>query len=318
MEKAVIMDIQRFSIHDGPGIRTTVFFKGCHMACAWCHNPESQRREPEMLFYRERCMGCASCLPVCKRQAHRLEGGIHEVELSKCRDCPDMAACSQSCPAGALRLCGEKMDAPQVLSRVLADRDFYGTEGGVTCSGGESLLQEKFLEEFLPLCKEQGISTCLDTTLNVAWESVERILPWTDLFLADLKFAEEEAHLRYTGRSGRQTLENLRRLSDVKKPVILRMPLIAGINDTPKEAEERRKLLRELSNIKRVDCFAVTGHGAAKYRALQRSFQDFNRGRDLERLVENMREQMGINEDEGSDILSCVRRQNRGCDPEIY
>lgn len=294
MEKAVIMDIQRFSIHDGPGIRTTVFFKGCHMACAWCHNPESQRMEPEMLFYKERCLGCKSCLSLCKRQAHGFENGVHEVELSKCRGCAEMEACSQSCPAGALRLCGEEMDASQVLSRVMLDRDFYGAEGGVTCSGGEALLQGEFLEEFLPLCKAQGISTCLDTSLNVAWERVERILPWTDLFLADLKFVEEEAHLRYTGKSGKQTIENLRKLSELEKPVILRMPLIAGVNDTPKEAEERKKLLNELSNIRRVDCFAVTGHGAAKYRALQRSFQDFNRGEDPERLAENMRKQMEI------------------------
>lgn len=292
MKKAVIMDIQRYSIHDGPGIRTTVFFKGCHMSCKWCHNPESQRPEIEMMFYSERCIQCMECFSFCKRKAHRIVNGIHRTDLSLCRNCPRMEACSQSCPAGALRICGQEMETEEVLREVLADRDFYGKEGGVTCSGGEALLQDEFLLEFLPLCKGAGISTCLDTTLNVEWKRIERLLPFVDLFLVDLKFMDPEKHRYFSGTDGHLTAENLYRLSGEGKPVILRMPLLSGINDTKEEADKRKQLIEKLDNIQRVDCFAVTGHGAAKYRALQREFVPFNQGVDPEALAAEMKEKM--------------------------
>ncbi len=132
MRKAMIMEIQRYSIHDGPGIRTTVFFKGCHMSCKWCHNPESQRPYAEMLFYADRCIGCKSCFSLCERAAHRMENGIHKMDLSLCEGCGRMRECGESCPAGALRVCGQETDAQSLLEKVLTDRDFYGQEGGVT------------------------------------------------------------------------------------------------------------------------------------------------------------------------------------------
>lgn len=275
MKKAVIMDIQRYSIHDGPGIRTTVFFKGCNMACRWCHNPESQRAEPEMLFYKERCIGCRACLLVCERGAHSMAGKIHQVDLSRCRDCEKKRACSDACPAQALCLCGTEMDAQQVLKEVLADRNFYGKEGGVTCSGGEALLQDEFLREFLPLCKKEGISTCLDTALHVDWERIEKLLEWTDLFLVDLKFMNRENHIRYTGVDNEKTIQNLYRLAEQNKPVILRMPLLARLHETEEEIRARRELLKRLPNVVRTDCFAVSNHGASKYEALQRDFLPF-------------------------------------------
>lgn len=286
------MDIQRYSIHDGPGIRTTVFFKGCHMSCLWCHNPESQRREPEMLFYGEKCIGCRACFSFCKRGAHSLHEGRHLVDLKQCRNCPEMEHCSKGCPAEALRLCGWEMEPGQVLDQVLVDKSFYGPEGGVTCSGGEVLLQKEFLQEFLPMCKEQGISTCLDTTLNVEWKKIEPILDFTDLFLADLKFMDTQAHICYTGIGGKWTIENLRRLAEHNKRVILRMPLIAGVNDTEEEIKARQKLLEKLPNVERVDCFAVTDHGAVKYRALQRELFSFNRGVDVEALADRVKAQI--------------------------
>lgn len=288
MEKAVVMEIQRFSIHDGPGIRTTVFFKGCHMRCQWCHNPESHNSEPEMLFFQEHCIGCGSCLSVCKREAHSLQNDIHYLDLKCCQGCPNMMDCSQSCPTEALRLCGRWMDAQQILREVLIDRAFYGKEGGVTCSGGEALLQNKFLLEFLPMCKGEGISTCVDTTLNVSWNQVENLLPWTDLFLVDLKFTNQKVHKDYTGVSGEQTIENLYRLSEIQKPVILRMPLLQGVNDADAEGNSRKTLLENLSNVMRIDCFAVTNHGTAKYKALQREYMLFNQGVDLEMIVKDM------------------------------
>lgn len=292
MRKAVIMDIQRFSIHDGPGIRTTVFLKGCHMKCQWCHNPESQNPEAEMLFYRERCIDCMACMAFCERKAHRMRDGKHEFDPKRCTGCTKMQECSQNCPAEALCLCGKEMDAMQVLEKVLADRNFYGEEGGVTCSGGEVLLQDEFLQEFLALCRKNGLSTCLDTTLNVDWERIERLLQLTDLFLVDIKFMNPSAHMRYTQTKGELTIENLHRLSEQNKPVILRMPLIAGLNNVQEEIESRRRLLKELSNVQRVDCFAVSNHGKTKYRALQREFRAFNQNVDEKELIENMRKGM--------------------------
>lgn len=288
MKEALIMDIQRFSIHDGPGIRTTVFFKGCHMSCKWCHNPESWNRDAEMLFYQERCIQCMSCKDFCTKGAHSLKDGKHQINLETCRNCTRMEECAGRCPAEAMRICGRRMSSGEVLEKVLADRIFYGDEGGVTCSGGEALLQDEFLFEFFTMCRENGLSTCLDTTLNVEWERVERLLPLTDLFLVDIKFMDEEKHRHYTGRDGRLTIQNLRNLSELKKPVILRMPLLAGINDTVWEAEERGKLLKELTNVQRVDFFAVTGHGAAKYRALQKEFIPFNRNQEPAKLTDEM------------------------------
>lgn len=292
--KAMLMDVQRYSIHDGPGIRTTVFLKGCHMVCKWCHNPESQHPEAEMLFYEEQCVNCMSCVSLCDRKAHRVEDGIHKMDLAVCRNCPKLEICAQNCPSQAMRLCGQEMDTTELLDKVLADRDFYGEEGGVTFSGGEPLLQDDFLAEFLPLCKKNGISTCVDTTLNVEWERVEKLLPFIDLFLVDIKFMDEDNHKKYTGIDGKLTVENLRRLSERNKPVILRMPLIAQINDTDQEAADRRKLLEGLSNVQRVDCFAVTNHGAAKYKALQRKMVLFNQDTDLQKLVENMQTGKGM------------------------
>lgn len=272
MKEAVIMDIQRYSIHDGPGIRTTVFFKGCGMKCLWCHNPESQNPDPEMMFYRERCIGCRVCNDFCKRGAHRFGAEGHQMDLARCRKCPSMRECSELCPTEALRLCGKNMSAQEVLNAVMADRNFYGEDGGVTCSGGEPLLWDDFLQEFLPMCKNRGISTCLDTTLNVEWERVEHLLNWTDLFLVDVKFMNRENHILYTGVDGDKTIENLQRLAERKKPVIIRMPLLARVHETEEELCARRRLLEKLPNVLRVDCFAVSDHAAAKYRALQRNF----------------------------------------------
>lgn len=292
MKKALIMDIQRYSIHDGPGIRTTVFFKGCHMACKWCHNPESQHPQRELLFYGRNCIKCMSCFLICGRSAHRMENGEHKMDLSLCLGCSRMEECSLSCPAQALRLCGQEMDAETLLKEVERDKDFYGLDGGVTCSGGEPLLQDDFLLEFLPLCKEKGISTCLDTTLNVERKKVERLLPFVDLFLADIKFMDGKNHRVYTGTDGKWTVENLHFLSRVGKPVILRMPLIANINDTKKETELRKELLKSLSNVRRIDFFAVTNHGAAKYGALQRKQVLFNEDVDLQSLAKKMQKNM--------------------------
>lgn len=292
MKTARIMEIQRFCIHDGPGIRTTVFFKGCGMRCQWCHNPESWDSGEDMLFYEERCIGCKECEKLCKRGAHRFTEKGHQTDLSLCRDCPEKQECIAACPTGALAACGRSIGEDELLQEVLKDVDFYGEEGGVTCSGGEPLLQHGFLAGFLRKCREKKINTCIDTALNVEWEYIEELLEYTDMFLVDIKAMDTKLHRRLTEVGNERILYNLKKLSEEKKPVIIRMPLIPGINDTKEETGARRDLLKQLSNICRVDCFAVTDHAASKYRAMQLPFHPFGQA-DADEAVKRVREALG-------------------------
>lgn len=275
------MDIQRFSIHDGPGIRTTVFLKGCHLHCQWCHNPESQLPFPEVMFYQKQCFGCGACMPLCRRNAHRIEEvadegkrkTIHTIRLDCCRGCEDMERCAAVCPSLAIRLVGKRMSAEEVMTELRKDKDFYRQGGGVTFSGGEPLLQLSFLKEILPKCRKEGLHVCIDTTLEIAWEQLKEVAGEIDLFLVDCKVLNPERAVVYQGRAYQYMPENLRRLSERNIPVILRVPIAAGVNDTPEESEERRRLVEGLRNIIRIDTFPVSSHGRSKYEALQRSME---------------------------------------------
>ena len=293
MKQAMIAEVQRFCIHDGPGIRTTVFFKGCPLSCAWCHNPETIKAAPEMLYFEQKCIGCGSCLAVCKKGAHRFEGGRHTVDVSACLSCDRMEECALSCPAQAMAVCGRRIGSGGLLEQVLLDWEFYGEEGGVTCSGGEPLMQADFLGEFLSLCRDRGLNVCMDTSLQVKWSKILPLLPMIDLFLVDIKCMDPKRAVRYTGADGRLAAENLIRLSEAKKPVILRMPLAAGVNDAPEEMEARRRLMEKLNNVVRVDCFAVANHAASKYRAMGKEAPEWNRGADLREMEERMRRETG-------------------------
>lgn len=272
MNQAVVMDIQRFSIHDGPGIRTTVFLKGCHLCCQWCHNPESQYSLPEIMFYQKQCIKCGSCIPLCSRGAHHT-GKTHTIDLKLCRECPDMHNCAAVCPTHAIRQCGTYMSADEVIEALRKDKIFYKDGGGVTFSGGEPLLWHSFLKEILPMCKKEGLHVCIDTTLEVPWEQLAKIAQWTDLFLADCKILSAEMAKQYMGRAYQYMPGNLRRLSERKIPVILRVPVAKGVNDTPQEAEARKKLTEGMKNIIRIDTFSVSSHGRSKYEALGRTME---------------------------------------------
>ena len=191
-QTAMVMDIQRFSIHDGPGIRTTVFLKGCHMSCLWCHNPESQYAKPQLMFYEAQCIGCGRCVKKCIRYTFKKKARpntqnhiLYEPDLKICRDCEQMRSCAENCPSEALRLCGRTMTVQEVMTEIEKDVDCYIDGGGVTFSGGEPLLQSAFLKEILPKCAEKKISVCLDTTLEVMWEKIEPLLPYVGLFLVE-------------------------------------------------------------------------------------------------------------------------------------
>lgn len=254
MGKAVIFDIERNSYVDGPGIRTTVFFKGCNLKCEWCHNPESQRFKPQMMFYASKCTGCGKCRSVCPNG------------MTNCTLC---GKCELYCPTDARKICGREYNVDEVLREVVKDKAFYDNSGGgVTFSGGECMLQVEFLSEILEKCKQNGVSTAVDTAGCVPFESFEKVLPYTDLFLYDIKCIDSARHREYTGVGNELILENLEKLLLHGVEVIVRIPLIPGFNDSVEDMLKIKKTLDGFGGVKRVELLPYHAMGENKYRAL--------------------------------------------------
>ena len=259
--KATIFDIERNSFVDGPGIRTTVFFKGCNLKCKWCHNPESQAPEKEMMLYKDKCIGCGKCREVCPNH------------LKKCDFC---GKCELFCVADARRICGKEYTVDEVLSEILKDKSFYETsDGGATFSGGECMLQIDFLCELLKKCKENGIHTAVDTAGNVPWKYFEFIIPYTDMFLFDVKCISENLHIAGTGASNRLIIENLMTLSSVfKGSIFIRIPVIGSFNDTKEEMNKIKEFLNNI-NFDKIELLPYHNMGNNKYTALNRVLPDY-------------------------------------------
>ena len=259
--KAIIFDIQRNSFVDGPGIRTTVFFKGCNLKCAWCHNPESQSAKPQIMFYKDKCSGCGKCLEVCPNN------------LEKCDFC---GRCEIFCASDARKVCGREYTVDEVFSEVIKDKAFYDNSGGgVTFSGGECMLQIDFLCEILEKCKENGIHTAVDTAGNVPWEYFERILKYTDLFLYDIKLFDREKHKQYTGADNKVILDNLKKLFEGGASVWIRIPVIPGANDTEEEMRKIKEFLKPYSPLK-IELLCYHKMGEHKYDALNMQMTQFS------------------------------------------
>ena len=243
-----VFNIQRFSIHDGPGIRTTVFLKGCPLHCFWCHNPEGMHPRQEIQFYPSRCIMCGECVQVCKPRAHILQDGLHIYERELCTQC---GRCVADCPAGAVELTGKEMTVDQVMQEVLADRPFYETSGGgMTVSGGEPLLQMEFTSSLLECCKAEGIHTAIETSGSASWKKMEKLLPVTNLVLMDLKHMNPEKHRQFTGISNRRILENARRLALTDKAILFHTPVVPGVNDTPEDIAAIAQFTSDLVNLR--------------------------------------------------------------------
>lgn len=244
---ALVFDIQRFCLHDGPGIRTVVFFKGCLLACAWCQNPESKKQGPEIAFYEEACRGCFACRESCP-EACIVEGPHTRIDRSRCTPC---GACARACVNDALRLVGRHMTEDALMEELLKDRDFYeDSGGGVTVSGGEPLLQAAFLEGLMARLQDEGIHVLVETAGLFATGDIDRVFPLADQVYFDLKHMDPADHKRLTGRENFIILEHFAVLSRRFGNVQARLPVIPGVNDTP-------------SNIRATAAFLTSlGHGS--------------------------------------------------------
>lgn len=266
----LVTELQRFCMHDGPGIRTTVFLKGCPLRCAWCHNPETQERGAEFLYYSDRCIGCMACAKVCPRGVHT-GTDTHEIDRDKCIAC---FACAEACPPRAIEQCGRKMTAEEILHEVERDRAFYGKTGGITLSGGEPLLQAQSVC-LLSLCKENGLHTALETCGMVSREILLSALPYTDLFLWDLKDTDSARHRQYTGAPNEKILENLREISRRGARIRLRCILVQGVNTDRAHYRRVAEIASELSsgngNFEGVEWIPYHAYGGTKAVFLGRS-----------------------------------------------
>lgn len=262
----ILFDIRRYSVHDGPGIRTTVFFKGCPLNCWWCHNPEGRSPEIEIFQRDNRCIRCGACLDVCVVGAISQQHDTFVTDRTLCTLC---GACVEECYAEARELVGKRMTVAEVMVEIEKDRPFYEQSGGgVTFSGGEPLLQPTFLAALLRACRSQGIHTALDTCGYASWETLNRLRQDVDLFLYDLKLIDEERHRQYTGVSNQLILENLRRLSASGHSVLVRFPLIPYINDDERNLHQMVEFLLSLPQQYPVDLLPYHDSALHKYHGL--------------------------------------------------
>jgi pyruvate formate lyase activating enzyme len=264
--KGITFNVQRFSTEDGPGIRTTVFFKGCPLRCAWCHNPEGLSPRPELMWYDVRCIGARDCLSACPERALELTPDGMRIDRTKCTAC---GACAEACPAGALEVIGREWTPDELFAEVDKDTVFYDTSGGgVTLSGGEPMAQADFVLALARLCHEAGIHVALDTCGTVAWERYERVLPLVDLVLYDLKIFDAERHRASTGADNGLILENGRRIAAAGVPMWIRTPVIPGYTASAANIAALGDLIAELSTVERWDLLAYTNLGQPKYHRL--------------------------------------------------
>ena len=263
----MIFDISRFCLNDGPGIRTTVFLKGCPLNCVWCHNPESQTTHPEILFSSKRCIDCGLCVNVCPTGCHKIKD-THIFDRNSCIGC---GLCTKMCPTNSLRLVGTLTSAEEVMQEILKDKVYYKESGGgLTLSGGEPMMQPEFLEKILHFAKQEGLHTCIETCGYAKTDAFKKILPLTDYFLFDWKESNPEKHREFTGKDNALILKNLEFLDSENAEIILRIPLIPGYNDSTEHMNGIVALSKKYKNIKKIEIMPYHPLGTSKAEELGR------------------------------------------------
>lgn len=258
-----ISDIKRFAVHDGDGIRTTVFLKGCPLRCVWCHNPEGIECKPQIAYYTHKCINCGACVSACPQNAHSLND-VHSFNREMCIAC---GKCADVCLGEALTFYGSEMTAEEALQILLEDKMFYeSSNGGITLSGGECLMQADFCAELLRMCKENGLHTAVDTCGFVSKQALDKVIPYTDVFLYDMKALDEDVHIRCTGQSNTIILENLIYLDQQGCRIEIRIPYVPDYNAD--QMEKIRNFLSELKNVSGIKVLAYHNYAGSKYDAL--------------------------------------------------
>lgn len=270
MEKGLVSDIQKFSIHDGPGIRTVVFLKGCPLKCLWCSNPETQKKEPEIMFSKELCLKCQRCVDICDINAIRKNNfSAERIDRDLCIGC---GKCVEVCPSRALNLRGKWMTVDEVILEVEKDIQFYRSSGGgITVSGGEPFSQIRFLEKLLKECKKRNIHTAIETTGFSKWEEIDRVLDYVDLFLYDIKIINTGEHFSATAVSNEIIIDNLEKLVKRKMNVIIRMPLIPKLTAQKENVTEIAELAKKLG-ISEMHILPYHNFGERKYKKLGKEY----------------------------------------------
>ena len=274
--KGTVFNIQKFSVNDGPGIRTTVFMKGCPLDCVWCHNPESKRKTKDIFYSSEKCVSCERCSKVCDRGCHRFENGIHLFDRENCIAC---GKCAMQCVNGALETVGYEITAEDVLKEVLKDKAFYESSGGgMTLSGGEPMYQFEFTYELLKLAKENSLHTCIETCGFAKAEQYCSIADFVDIFLYDYKETDPQLHKKFTGASNELILKNLKVLDEMGKKIILRCPIIPGLNDRDEHLEGIASMANSLKNILEINIEPYHPLGQSKAERLDKDYALKTRG----------------------------------------
>lgn len=261
----MLFDVRRFSVNDGPGIRTTVFFKGCPLKCVWCHNPEGLDSEPEFFWDERRCLGSThQCTVVCPKNVLEGKTGSWKLDDGTCDSCGE---CERHCPTGAFQIIGSRMSIDGLVELILKDRVFYeNSGGGVTFSGGEPFMQPEFLGEVLSRCKSFSLHTAVDTSGYAPWDVIGPLLADIDLFLYDLKLMDDAEHRKFTGVSNRMVLENLKKIVHAEKAVQVRIPLIPGITDSDTNIFSMAEFLGTIPALRQVSLLNFHKGGGQKYR----------------------------------------------------